>query len=265
MHMNFKPLAILALFIIFISINVFAQDNDSNNININNTSIGFVVTTSNRFVVDAPDTNVPITNPDDQYATSGLDGIKPVWEARFSSQIAYISATILLTLGALLSLPFIWGRLKHALENPKTREILCFIQRNPGVTIAELSKRQNINRGTLKYHLSQLLSNDKITFIKKGKFARVFYNTSSPMDIENIISMYLKNENTRKILFKIMDNPGISNQELSSSFELAKSTTHEYIKKMSEDDILEFRQDGKFKRCYIKQDAHMVLLRYKPN
>nr|WP_302476247.1 winged helix-turn-helix domain-containing protein [Methanocella conradii] len=77
--------------------------------------------------------------------------------------------------------------------------------------------------------------------------------------------MYLKNENTRKILFKIMDNPGISNQELSNSFELAKSTTHEYIKKMSEDDILEFRQDGKFKRCYLKQDAHMVLLRYKPN
>ncbi|WP_174590860.1 winged helix-turn-helix transcriptional regulator [Methanocella conradii] len=192
-------------------------------------------------------------------------GLTPFWKLHVYIQLTYILFCLFSITSLIYIFPFFFGRLKHALENPKTREILCFIQRNPGVTIAELSKRQNINRGTLKYHLSQLLSNDKITFIKKGKFARVFYNTSSPMDIENIISMYLKNENTRKILFKIMDNPGISNQELSNSFELAKSTTHEYIKKMSEDDILEFRQDGKFKRCYLKQDAHMVLLRYKPN
>jgi predicted transcriptional regulator len=159
--------------------------------------------------------------------------------------------------------PFIWGRLKHALENPKTREIFNFIQRNPGVTIAELSKRQQINRGTLKYHLSQLLAKKKIIFIKQGKFARVFRKTASKADLETLITIYIKNESSKRILFTIMDNPGISNKELSDMFEMAKSTTHEYLKKMSDDSILEFRQDGKYRRCYIRQDARIILLRYR--
>jgi predicted transcriptional regulator len=186
------------------------------------------------------------------------------WQLPLWIQIAFISLSIMAAFALIKTFPFFFGRLKHALENPKTREIFYFIQRNPGVTIAELSDEQKINRGTLKYHLSQLLSNNKIVFIKKGKFSRLFYNTTSPMDKESIISRYLKNENSRRILFKIMDNPGISNQELSDGFELAKSTTHEYLKNFSDDEIVEFRQDGKYKRCYLKQDARMIMLRYRP-
>jgi predicted transcriptional regulator len=186
------------------------------------------------------------------------------WQLPLWVQITYIFFTLLALAGLIKAIPFIFGRLKHALENPKTREIFYFIQRNPGITIAELSDEQKINRGTLKYHLSQLLSNNKIIFIKKGKFARLFYNTSSPMDKESIISLYLKNENSCRILLKIMDNPGISNQELSDGFDLAKSTTHEYLKNFYDDGIVEFRQDGKYKRCYLKQDARMIMLRYRP-
>ncbi|HTY90766.1 MAG TPA: winged helix-turn-helix transcriptional regulator [Methanocella sp.] len=160
--------------------------------------------------------------------------------------------------------PFVSGRLKHALENPKTKEIFYFIQRNPGMTIAELSEEQNMNRGTLKYHLSQLLTNNKIVFIRKGKFSRLFYNSMSAMDKESIISSYLRNEKSRDIIFTIMDTPGVTNQELSGRFDLAKSTTHEYLKSLSDEGIVEFRQDGKFKRCYIVQDARMILLRYRP-
>jgi hypothetical protein len=38
-----------------------------------------------------------------------------------------------------------------------------------------------------------------------------------------------------------------------------------YVKKFSEDEIVELRQDGKYKRCYVKQEARMILLRYKAN
>jgi predicted transcriptional regulator len=181
----------------------------------------------------------------------------------------WVQIFILLAIGTvavsiIYYLPLLTGRLKHALENPKTKEIFYFIQRNPGMTIAELSEEQNMNRGTLKYHLSQLLTNNKVVFIKKGKFSRLFYNNSSILDKENIVSRYLRNDKSRDILFTIMDMPGVTNQELSSRFDLAKSTTHEYLKSFSDDDIVEFRQDGKFKRCYVKQDARMILLRFRP-
>jgi predicted transcriptional regulator len=193
-----------------------------------------------------------------------MDFIASFWELPLWIQVTYLSIIAITILGLFKLMPLVSGRLKHALENPKTRDIFYFIQRNPGVTIAELSEEQKINRGTLKYHLSQLLSNNKIIFIRKGKFSRLFYNTLSPMDKESIVSRHLKNENSSRILFKIMDNPGISNQELSDGFRLAKSTTHEYLKNFSDDGLVEFRQDGKFKRCYLNQDARMIMLRYRP-
>ncbi len=195
-------------------------------------------------------------------SNTGTDRAWPFWELPAYVQIAYISALFITILGIFKLAPFIFGRLKHALENPRTRDIFQFIQRNPGVTIAELSEEQKINRGTLKYHLSQLLAYNKITFIRKGKFSRLFYNTPSPMDRESIVSRHLKNENGSRILLKIMDMPGISNQELSDVFSLAKSTTHEYLKAFSDDGLIESRQDGKFKRYYLKQDVRMIILRY---
>ena len=183
----------------------------------------------------------------------------PLW-----IQLSTIPIIILGIFSLIKFLPLYTGRLKHVLDNPKTKEIFYFIQRNPGVTIAEISDEQKINRGTLKYHLSQLVANNKIIFVRKGKFSRIFFNTSSTQDKETLISRYLKNDKSKDILFAIMDTPGITNQELSSKFDLAKSSIHDYLKNLSDDNIVEFHQDGKFKRCYIQQDARMILLRYKP-
>jgi len=244
MRFGYRPFIFFILIFTLLSYNALADDID----------IDVIPATPSQIAM-------PQGNP---YTSSGMDFMASFWELPTWVQVTYISIIVVTILGLLKLVPFVFGRLKHALENPKTRDIFYFIQRNPGVTIAELSEEQKINRGTLKYHLSQLLSNNKIIFIKKGKFSRLFYNTTSPMDKESIISRYLKNENSRRILFKIMDNPGISNQELSDGFELAKSTTHEYLKNFSDDEIVEFRQDGKYKRCYLKQDARMIMLRYRP-
>lgn len=252
MRLNIKRIFVFILLVTIISDSflcflAYADGNTQN-------TYGNEVNITNDFTVQ----EIAVNNPNNVYDFSYF------WQLPLWVKIVYISLTILALAGLIKAIPFIFGRLKHALENSKTRGIFYFIQRNPGVTIAELSDEQKINRGTLKYHLSQLLSNNKIIFIKKGKFSRLFYNTSSPMDKESIISRYLKNENSCRILFKIMDNPGISNQELSDGFELAKSTTHEYLKNFSDDGLIEFRQDGKFKRCYLRQDARMIMLRYRP-
>lgn len=179
-------------------------------------------------------------------------------------QISLLSIFVVAILSLTSLIPFVFGRLKSALENQKTKNLLAYIQRNPGRSIAEISNEQNINRGTLKYHLNQLLANNKIIFIRKGKFSQIFHNTSTAMDMESRISGYLRNDKTRSFLFTIMDNPGITNQEISQKFTLGKSTVHDNLKKFVDDGIIEFRQDGKFKRCYIKQDAKMILLRFKP-
>jgi len=194
-----------------------------------------------------------------------MDSIVSFFELPIWVQITYFSISALALLGLFKLIPFISGRLKHALENPKTREIFIHIQNNPGLTIQQLSDEQNINRGTLKYHLSQLFTNNKITLVRRGKISQLYYNKLSPMDKESIITSYMRrNDNSSSILFSIMDNPGVTNKDLSEKFSLDKSTITDYIKKFMDDDIVEFRQDGKFKRCYMKQDARMIMLRLRP-
>jgi DNA-binding MarR family transcriptional regulator len=86
------------------------------------------------------------------------------------------------------------------------------------------------------------------------------------MDKESVIASYLRRkDNSQAILFTIMDNPGVTNKDLSERFDLDKSTITDYVKKFSDDEIVELRQDGKYKRCYVKQEARMILLRYKAN
>ncbi len=243
MRLKLKRIFIFIIFIYLSTLAVHADDS----------SKGYTVQT---FDPQNPDNNVNFLNGD----ITGVNFLQlPLW-----IQISVISAIGFGVLGALYCFPFIRGRLKHALDNQKTKEIFYFIQRNPGMTIAELSDEQKMNRGTLKYHLGQLLANNKIMSIRKGKFSRLFYNNTSAMDKENIISLYLRNDKSRDILFTIMDTPGITNQELSAKFDLAKSTTHDYLRSLSNDGVVEFRQDGKFKRCYLMQDVRMILLRYRP-
>lgn len=217
---------------------------------------------SNGWVVVPVNPNNITLHPDNPYSDSGMDGKVSFWDLPSWIKLASLSGAIVAVITLFKMMPLV-GRLKHVLENTKTRDIFHFIQNNPGVTISELSREQNINRGTLKYHISQLIAYNKITFKKFGKFSRLFYNTPSSMDKESIISTYMRNDKSREILFSIMDDPGVTNQDLATRFSLGKSTVHEYLKKFSDDDIVEYRQDGKFKRYYIKRDARLIMLRHR--
>lgn len=222
--------------------------------------------TSSPVLTITPGYNIePQNNPIYPEETAGAADTVSFLELPLWIQLTYLSFIAAGIFALLKVLPFISGRLKTALENPKTKEIFFHIQNNPGLTIKELSDEQNINRGTLRYHLSQLFENNKITLIRKGKVSQLYHNTMSPMDKESIIASYLRrNDNSRSILFSIMDNPGVTNKDLSEKFNLDKSTITDYMKNFSNDDIVEFRQDGKFKRCYVKQDARMIMLRFRP-
>ena len=229
-----------------------------------NAQTAIPIQNNNGYSVNGIDLN-NLPNEVNKNATTGADTNTSFWNLPLWIQITYISLIAMTAIALVKAFPFILSRLKHALENPKTKEIFYFIQRNPGMTISKLSEEQNINRGTLKYHLSQLFSNNKIMLIRRGKVSLLYHKTLTPMDKENVIASYIRRDDkSPAILFTIMDNPGITNKSLSEQFRLDKSTITDYLKKFLDDDLIEFRHDGKFKRCYLKQDVRMIILRYRP-
>ena len=176
----------------------------------------------------------------------------------------FLIPSLLFSLIVLLNAPVIIGRLKNVLDNEKRQSILNYIMENPGCTIADISDTQKINRGTVKYHIFQLELSGKVLTKHENKFARLFHKTSEFRDMERVVTPYLRNDTSKAILRVIMDSPGITNQDLSSKFNLDKSTIHWYLQKFNSDGIISFVQDGKFRKCFMSTDAKLVMLRFMP-
>lgn len=196
--------------------------------------------------------------------TSGADATISFWELPPWIKLAYISGVFLAVLGLFKIIPVVLGRIKDLLENQSRQGIFKYVLNNPGCTIAEISEQQKINRGSVKYHITKLEFAGKIILTKMGKFLRLFQNSGAFKSKEQVIAAHLKNKTGRLLLSTILENPGITNQELAEKFHLAKSTIHWYTQQFRKDDIILFKQKDKCRRFFVNADAEMTLLRFMP-
>jgi predicted transcriptional regulator len=194
--------------------------------------------------------------------SSGADKTVSYWDLPLWIKIAYISTALLSALVLIKIIPFFVVRLKGTFDNPNRIKIYESIKNNPGQTLTEISEDKKVNRGTLRYHLNTLLKSNKIFLLKKGNSFYVFHK--NPLDIDgNDVWLYLKSETERKILYSVMDKPGVTNTELSAMLNMNKSNTHRLLKKYAKTGIIEFKEDGKNKRCYLTSEASDTLKKYR--
>jgi len=204
----------------------------------------------------------PYTPQEELIDTTGADATISFWELPLWIQIAYVSGIILASWGLFKVIPIVLARIKNLLENQNRQGILKYILNNPGCTIAEISDQQGINRGSVKYHIYTIEYEGKIILTKIGKFIRLFQKSGAFKDNEQKMAAHIKSETSRLILRTIFENPGITNQELTDKFHLDKSTIHWHIQRFRNDNIVVFKQEGKYKRYFINTDAKMILLRF---
>lgn len=170
----------------------------------------------------------------------------PLW-----FQVFYISGLLLSLFGNFKIIPFILGRNKDLFGNRNRKNIFEFVSKNPGCTIAEVSKNLGINRGSAKYHIKKLVSKSQITTAKTGKFTRLFRNSGIFNNDEKMIISYLRNETCRNLLLGIMENPGITNRNLAEELSLDKSTVHWYLDKFKNSNIILYVPEGRCKKCFM--------------
>lgn len=116
----------------------------------------------------------------------------------------------------------------------------------------------------MKYHIYKLESEGKIILTKMGKFSRLFQSSETFKDNGQVIATHLKNETSRLLLWTILENPGMTNQELAEKFHIAKSTAHWYIQQLSKDKLIVSKQEGKYRRYSVNADVEMILLKFMP-
>ncbi|MDI3486437.1 MAG: hypothetical protein PWQ50_1657 [Methanolobus sp.] len=181
---------------------------------------------------------------------SGPDKQITFWELPLWIQLSVISGAVFSTVTLLKCLPLLLGKILTGGTNPKMQEIASYIAENPGCMESEISGDLDLKRGTLRYYLSKLSSDNRIQTFKKGKLKGLFHITYSKTEDAKLLHLHRKNKNRRKIIEIISERPGITGQELSSTLNIDKSTVHWHIKALHEDDLIEFKKDGRYKKYY---------------
>ncbi len=137
-------------------------------------------------------------------------------------------------------------------ENENRINILTQILNNPGIHQNELLRSCDLQKGQLQWHLDVLLKYHIIKKEKYGQYTIYFPITSSIESIENFKNLPTKSETTSKILDLIQKNPGISSSEISKKINLARNTVKYHIDKLSENNLIFFKEKGRKIELYPK-------------
>ncbi|MCM1986343.1 winged helix-turn-helix transcriptional regulator [Methanococcoides seepicolus] len=195
---------------------------------------------------------VPHTGPErGMYSGGGAEDTISFWELPFKLQLIYISGLLATSVTLYKFLPLLLGRVRQNCKNQNRDEILEFITANPGSTISDIGKQLKLNRGTIKYHLKILHMCNKVKCVRKGKIVMIFKNSCKLSNTEQKIAFFLRNDTGKSILISILHKPGMTNQNLTQTFDLDKSTVHWHINDMHNEGLVYFENDGKYKRCFI--------------
>jgi predicted transcriptional regulator len=131
-------------------------------------------------------------------------------------------------------------RARKKIDSNKNRnQVLKFINDNPGVSLYDITKSLNINKGTVRYHLMILSLNHRITLYKADdKYVRYFTNSGSYSTKQQLVLSLMKREGIHKVLSSLIETPGLTNIELSVVLDMDKSSTIRYLKELLANGII---------------------------
>jgi predicted transcriptional regulator len=181
------------------------------------------------------------------------------WQLPLWVQFAGTLDGILMAVGMLGAAPAILGRLQNVLENRNRLNIFNYVMSNPGCTQSEISDRQNMKNGTVKYHVQMLQSEGKIILKRMGKYTRLFNTSKANSEMEKVMLAYIKNDTSKNLLHAIREEPGVTNQRLSERFSLDKSSIHWHMERFLNDNLVRFEQEGRYKRYFLEPTVSTFL------
>lgn len=193
---------------------------------------------------------------------SGADVTYSFWEFPLSIKIAYIIGYLTVFFSFFKLAPIILGQIRGLSKNVNKKRIINYVLNNPGCTPSEISRNLEISLGSIRYQIKTLKAEEKLTLTKEGKFTRAFQNSNAFIKNDKIIISHLKGSTRKQILLNILENPEITNQDISEKLNLDKSTTHWHIKKLREDDVIFSEVEGKFTKYFVNPAVEPELLKW---
>ena len=117
-------------------------------------------------------------------------------------------------------------------------KIYKFIDKHPGLNLRELSRRTNIPKTTLTYHLRYLKKQGLIKMVSEGEYKRVYTKDKMGAQDKQILSLMRQKIPCRIFLYLIF-KLSFSQIEVSKELDVHPATVAYHLKKMMDMDIIE--------------------------
>jgi predicted transcriptional regulator len=135
------------------------------------------------------------------------------------------------------------------LDNENRARIMDLIKETPGIHYTKIKDELNMNNGTISYHLSVLMREERI--ISRNRGARKLF---FPSGMEPNIN-YRNIRNMEKEILKIIEhNPGINQFDLSKRMGRNPSTIHYNIQKMQNGELIRVIKKGGSTYLFFNQN-----------
>ena len=181
------------------------------------------------------------------------------WALPLWVQISFLSGGFASLLVAVKLAPLAFLKLKRKLANQNRESVYRQIDRNPGCTVSDISKREAMNVGSVRYHVDQLQDARRIVQGEVRQFRRLFRNSGAYDDREIAVISALQVRTNRAILFMILDSPGQLNKQIAEKLDIKESMAHTYLAGMLKDNIIRYEKNGQQKMYYLESDVEAIL------
>lgn len=130
--------------------------------------------------------------------------------------------------------------------NLNRERLYDFIKSCPGAYFNEIIKKTGLNRGTVRYHLEVLETQNMVECYKANGKARYFQNSLTYGKKDKAVIAALKNDMDRRIILGILNGQCISNENLVEKIGVSASTVSWHIKRLGEQGIVRADTKGRY-------------------
>jgi predicted transcriptional regulator len=148
------------------------------------------------------------------------------------------------------------------LDHESRMEIYENIREKPGMSISQLVLLSDMNRGTLKYHLSVLEKSGKVSHIALQGSSLFFENSGKYTELEKRIVQNLKSESKVKIFDYLLKFPMASRMDLADALDVSGPTVSWHMRHLCDERILFENREGKEVKYRVNPKAVPYLRKY---
>ena len=201
--------------------------------------------------------------PDAIGDTSGADGTITFWQLPLWIQLTKVTEIAVITAAALALILKLWpvviGKLRTPRDNEIRDQIYRHIKNNPGTTMADIARKEDLNLGTVRYHVGQLQSAHRINLVRSDKFVRLFQNSGVYSEREKTVLSAINRPTAMALVSYLHDHPGTTGPEIAGYLQITDSGAYVQLKKLLRDQVIRAEPAGRFLRYYLREDVKALI------